>query len=376
MTHDEKVERTPVGDRIVIYRRGKKGIYTASFFDGAKHNRKSLKTGNKNVAMKRALELAARLNAGDYHTAPPVTVKDTSNAYLAYQKTEGRARRTLVRYTGELTTFAEYAAQQGVTKLSKVTMALLDGYRAERLRDHDPATVYHETMVILQLFRWAKKRQMLATNPLTDYETHKPPRKHKKALSFDQVKAILGQCSTRQGAKIATLAMTGIRAGELQGLRRDDVDLTEGWITVAQQIDGPTKTRNVRRIPIHPALKGILVALPRHKHEYFFTSEPSNKYPQGGHWINTKHLCDYFKAAAKRAGVEGDFTPHSLRHFLKSFAVNSGVPDRVVDVWMGHSDGSVRGLYYHLKDEESKKFMDSLPFNVDRQDNDNFSEGV
>ena len=231
-----------------------------------------------------------------------------------------------------------------------------------RTQDHDPATVFHETVVIRQLFRWAKKRGKIASNPLAEYESHKPPRKHKPVLVLEQVHAILRKCSTTRAAQIATLAMTGMRSGELQGLRRANVDLTGGWITIADQVTGPTKTKRTRKVPIHPALQKRLRHVQNEGHDLFFTSEPSRKYPNGGRPINTKRLCEYFKSAAKKAGVPDGFTIHSLRHFFKSFAVNHGVPERAVDVWLGHSDGSVRGLYYHVTDGESKSFMYGLPF--------------
>ncbi len=87
----------------------------------------------------------------------------------------------------------------------------------------------------------------------------------------------------------------------------------------------------------------------------------SPRWVDGGRPISNKRLGEYFKSAAERTGITG-FTLHDLRHFFKSFCVNSRVPERAVDQWLGHSDGSVRGIYYHLTDVESERFMDSVPF--------------
>lgn len=361
----KKTDRISVGARVSISPRGKKGLWCAEFSLDGKHKRVALKTPNKKVALERATDLEHRLDLGNYASAPPpVALRDVTEAYLKFLKTEGRARRTLTRYRGELEAFAAFVEQQHVTRIHQVKMATLDGYRAHRREDHEQTTVCHETIVIKQLFKWACKRGLMPANPISGYEVRKPPRKHKDVLTLPQVNMILGGCTARRRAEIGTLAFTGMRAGELQGLRSDGVDRQSGWILIAGQVEGPTKTGQVRRVPIHPRLQKLLQAQPAGTGGWFCEAEPSSKYPAGGHPINTKRLCEYFKAVAARVGING-FTLHSLRHFFKTHAINHSVPERAVDLWLGHSDGSVRGLYYHLTDEESKRFMDNLPLGED-----------
>ena len=68
------------------------------------------------------------------------------------------------------------------------------------------------------------------------------------------------------------------------------------------------------------------------------------------------------------AGLEQDgYTILSLRHFFETYSVNTGVPQRVVDAWMGHAgDKSMSAVYYHLSDTDSQQFMQKLadPFTV------------
>ena len=76
----------------------------------------------------------------------------------------------------------------------------------------------------------------------------------------------------------------------------------------------------------------------------------SKKFPEGGHFINTKRLNEDLLEVLKKLDMphrrqDGGFTVHSLRHFFKAIAVNAGVPERAVDVWLGHSAGnSVRDV--------------------------------
>ena len=67
--------------------------------------------------MKLELELAN----GEYKQPPkPKTIADAADDYIRYLETEGRRRKTTVRYRGILTVFQEFAAGQGVERLQQV----------------------------------------------------------------------------------------------------------------------------------------------------------------------------------------------------------------------------------------------------------------
>jgi len=48
---------------------------------------------------------------------------------------------------------------------------------------------------------------------------------------------------------------------------------------------------------------------------------------------------------------------------VETFAINNGIPQRVVDAWLGHvGDKSMGAVYYKLSDADSQKFMAMVPF--------------
>jgi integrase len=64
-------------------------------------------------------------------------------------------------------------------------------------------------------------------------------------------------------------------------------------------------------------------------------------------------------------GREAGYTLHALRRFFETFCVNSRVPQRAVDVWMGHrSDRSMAVIYYSISETESQAMMASVPFRL------------
>jgi site-specific recombinase XerD len=75
-------------------------------------------------------------------------------------KTEGRARKTIVRYTGELHNFRDVMEAAHATRLSQITPSLFDKFRAHcKDQDHGPRTMFHEAVVVKQWLKWCYRRR-------------------------------------------------------------------------------------------------------------------------------------------------------------------------------------------------------------------------
>ena len=364
-------QRTRVGDRVTIYPRGKSKVYCADFWHADQHRRVSLETSNKKVATQRAVKLAADLDDGTYAApVPPTHISTAVNRYLAFLESEGRARKTLVRYRGELETFDRFCAGRRVQRLGQIGMLLFDEYRADRRKVHVEWTVYHESVVVKQFLNWCRQRQLLVANPLQDYRLAKPRREPKGGPALEQVHAILAAARGPDRIHLAMLAFCGMRSGELRHLRPVDVDLRGNWVHIVSRVGAETKTRDTWKVPLHPLLKELLEPLPPRQHHWFFTAAPSGRYPEGGHWISTKKLNDRFLRTLRDLGLpagrkSGGFTVHSLRHFFKTHCINAGVPKAVVDTWQGHRiDQTVGAQYYKLADADSQRFMNQVSFDT------------
>jgi hypothetical protein len=93
---------------------------------------------------------------------------------------------------------------------------------------------------------------------------------------------------------------------------------------------------------------------------------PRTRLPDGGR----------SRAVRLPVGREAGFVVHSLRHFFETFTVNAGVPQRVIDTWLGHrSDKSMAAVYYRLRDEDSQAFMTKVPFGTGSPAADAGTEG-
>ncbi len=205
---------------------------------------------------------------GSYHPPlPTVTVKETVDAYIEHLTTEDRAPKTLVKYRGIFAQFMEFLRTLDITRMTQFTAIHFDKFRAMRKTNHHAKTVYTEGVVIKQLFRWAKRRRLVLENPIEDIKLNKPRLEPKGGPSLHEIDTVLACTKGKFNAMIATLAFTGIRSGEMQRLRIEDVDLDGNWLHVVSRRGGETKTRESRKVPIHPRLREILLSLSRTAHD-------------------------------------------------------------------------------------------------------------
>jgi len=373
MKHKEN--RILIGNRVAIYPRGKKQLYVADFWHDGKHRRQSLKTGNLKVARARAIALEAELETGQYAKAyRKVEITTAISDYIAHLTTENRRPKTIQKYKAFLSVFAEYAAKQNARHLHVITATLVDQFRALRKPTHAPKSMLNEGVQLKGFLCWCENRNLIAQNPIAKMKFARPVAVPRGGPSIEQIQQVLLLAEEPRRTQIATIAFTGCRSGELRQLRPEDVDLENGWIHIVSRSDATTKTGHSRKVPIHACLHVLLSRMPKTKRLAFFTSEPRRGVHKNVLFLNPKRLNEDFLALLKRAGIpagrNGGFTIHSLRHFFETHCVNAGIPQRVVDTWLGHrSDRSMASIYYRLSDEDSQKFMKQLLFEPKTMEN-------
>ncbi len=320
------------------------------------------------IAIERATILAAELHQGTYRPAPvAIGFSDAAAGYITSLKTDGRSRKTIVKYEGVFKIFTAFLGGRRLSRLNQVTAGHFDAWRVERRAARSAKTVYTESIIVMQLFRWAHTRKLIAENPLHGIRLNKPRGEPKGGPTLVEVNRILAAADQPLRTWLAVLAFSGMRVGELRQLRREDVDFAAYWIRIQSRPGAETKTRTSRKIPIHPRLRAELARHPRSAGAWFFTAGRSAKHPAGGNWINPKRVNDQFQRLLRSlnlpTGRSSGFVIHSLRHFFETHLVNAGIHQRVIDTWLGHTaDKSMASVYYRLGDEESQQMMLKVPF--------------
>jgi integrase len=151
----------------------------------------------------------------------------------------------------------------------------------------------------------------------------------------------------------AAALYSGMRAGELFGLRWSDVDFDRALITVQHSFDKPTKTGKVRHVPIMQTLAPILKAW-RLKNN---NGADGLVFPNGAgnmHTPSPRVITETFPAVVAAAGL-AKLRFHDLRHTFASLWVMCGGDLFMLQKILGHSTQAMVQRYAHLAPEAFDK---------------------
>jgi len=149
-----------------------------------------------------------------------------------------------------------------------------------------------------------------------------------------------------------TAAMTGLRQGELLGLRWRDVDFAARKVRVVSpyvrgEFGDPKSEGSGRSVPLAERVATELTAL-RKRSSYNTDKGLVFCHPETGNPLDRAKLTRRFKKATKRAKVR-EITFHELRHTFGTRMAAAGVPLRTIQHWMGHADAKTTQVYAHYQ---------------------------
>ncbi|TWS21807.1 site-specific integrase [Tsukamurella sputi] len=186
-------------------------------------------------------------------------------------------------------------------------------------------------------------------------------------ITAAEVRAVAGAAEEPVRTMIRMMALTGLRPGEVCGLRVRSVDLDKGVVRITEQADGhygewgwkAPKTPQARRVvPLGQATIELL----RSRVEDGTAGEPLFL-TELGRMYSTPRLGALWRRAAKNAGVEGH-SLKSLRHFYASALIEAGRSPVAVSELLGHSSPTITlEVYSHLwpgEHEATRAAVDAL----------------
>lgn len=169
----------------------------------------------------------------------------------------------------------------------------------------------------------------------------------------------------------ALLALcTGMRIGEVAGLRWADVDLRAATITISRTVsrvydvdarrtvtlEGPPKTGNSERtVPMGRELRAAL-------REVREAEGPAAVYVVGGGRapVDPRSVRDRFGRLLARLRIK-PIVFHGLRHTFATRCIESGADVKTVSSILGHSNvATTMNLYVHPTDDQKRRCIDGL----------------
>ena len=257
--------------------------------------------------------------------------------------------------------------------LQKFYRKLLTKGRVERIESKEQPkglsakTVRNINQVISSAMDLAVAQKIILVNPTNACELPKVEHQEMQTIPAEQLQAFLDEARATGVYEMYYIELaTGLRRGELLGLKWQDIDWKNGIIKVRRQvarIDGeiveaPLKTKNsYRAVTISPqaieVLKQQKTKTKELKDPYIFPS------PNGGP-ISPDSVNNMLKRVLERAGIP-KVRFHDLRHTFATIALQNGVDIKTLSSMLGHfSAGFTLDTYAHVTTSAQKEAAQTI----------------
>lgn len=338
---------------------------------GADQKRKRLSRtvrGTKKQAEAELARILSETNDGTFIKPSELSCSDYFDRWLSHAK--GNLSPTTYRGYKRIVD-TELKPALGFTKLGELSPLQVQGFLADALehpskRDGErrsPRTVLRFYLVLNKSLNQAVRWQLIPRNPCSLVDPPKAPHIEMRALDEAEIKRVLSAAeSTPLYGPVLLAIATGMRRGEILGLRWSDVDLDTGELNVVRSLqDTETglvfkapKTRKGRRVVLLPP--GVVDALKEHKARQTDLDSMRDVHPgfedlvfcraDGAPWHPGVFSAE-FHHFMRRLGVVGRF--HDLRHTHATQLLKRGVPISVVSERLGHAKASITlDVYSHV----------------------------
>ena len=207
-------------------------------------------------------------------------------------------------------------------------------------------------------YRWLAKRGAIAADPCDGLRAPKQPRTLPKALSVDQVAALLDaspddELETRDKAMFELFYSSGLRLSELATLDADGVDFASGTVTVTG------KRSKTRTVPVGNKAAAALCEWLEERGSIALPEERALFVSRRGTRLAVRSIERRLGRWATKQGLGLHVHPHMLRHSFASHLLQSSGDLRAVQEMLGHSNIATTQIYTHLDFQHLAKVYDA-----------------
>ena len=327
------------------------------------------------------------------------TIKQVGDgmSFLAAQTTlEDFLHQWLISYQNTIrpNTFDQYAGlihNRIIPALGKIKLKDLGTDKVQSFINYEvtrgasPSMIRYIHGVLRRALNFAVKWNLIVRNPALGISRPRIIRNEMKTLSDDQVRSFLSSVKGNRYESLYWLAIsTGLRQGELLGLKWSDLEWSTKHLHIRRQVQRQKGKGLVLTEPKSAAGKRLVVlsshtigALQTH-----FNLQIDEKIAAGKRWqendlifpsvfgtpLDHSNLSKDFKESLVRAGLP-EIRFHDLRHTAATLLLMQGVNPKIVQERLGHSDISLTlNTYSHVMpsmQEEAAEKLDELLVPID-----------
>lgn len=283
------------------------------------------------------------------------------DAYLRHITIErGLSEHTVDAYRRDLAGYRTWLQERGIDDVDEVTAALVAEFAAARASAEPPPAA--TSLARLQssvrgLHRFLVREGLAQTDPSDRLRPPKAPQRLPKALSIEQIEALLDAAGPAPGDAVDTdivrlrdrallelLYATGARVSEVMQLDVDD--LAHGDVL---RVRG--KGAKERIVPVGSYARAAVDAyLARARPELSRRGRASARLFLGarGAPLSRQGAWLVIQAAAERAQLSAHVSPHTFRHSFATHLLQGGADVRVVQELLGHASVATTQIYTHV----------------------------
>lgn len=240
----------------------------------------------------------------------------------------------------------------------------------EALEDdgYSTSTIKHLRVILNGTLNRAVMHEVLVRNPMDKLNFKGKPAEKREVWTPEQAAAFVLVTRNDYGAAALVFAlMTGMRRGEVLGLKWEDFDFTKGTLRInrslvtvngSAQVSTPKTESSKRLLGLSPDTLSFL--------KEHWDRQVNLALSKGSEWVETGHVFTNstgeafhpdslrmtMQRACRKAGVPV-ITIHGLRHTHTSLMARKGVPVEVISKRLGHAKiSTTMDVYRHLYEDE------------------------
>jgi integrase len=317
----------------IYKRKDRDGFWTSWTNAQGRRKWRKLKVQTLQQARKvRAAELSRVEREKALGFAPPGedTFSDVKKRFLSYQK----ARLTADSYTRETGIVNNHLNKFFGGQLKSIRRVDVQAYVTKRAGDVSPDSCAKELNVLKHLLRLAVEWQMIPASPAHGVKSPRVSAGRIRYLQPPELRALLAASPKWLRPIIVLAVVTGMRRGEIVGLRKLDVDVSQARIMLPQ-------TKNGEGRIVHLNLSAVAALASMVRSPDTTTTDPV--FPG----ITRDQVSVAFGRLCRKQKIL-DFRFHDLRHTAASWLRMKGADIHTVAQLLGHKDLRMAARYQHL----------------------------
>ncbi len=270
---------------------------------------------------------------------------------------KGLSKKTQENYYHFLKVFEEFLKQKNLENISpnEISPDLIYEYKVFLAKKNLKKTTQNYYLIALrQFFLFLEE---IGENSLSPTKIKLLRQKETRKIHFltlDQVEKLLSQPDTstflglRDRAILEVLFSTGMRAGELLSLKRDQIKIEK-----IQPMEIVIKGKGGKLRPVYLSERAVFWLK-----KYLDQREDNEKalfLSKRKKPLSRRQLDEIVKKYVIKAGLPLETRPHTLRHSFATDLLMKGVDLRVVQEFLGHQNISTTQVYTHVTSQKLKE---------------------